>query len=87
MVMAEMTLPQWLYRLYLHSPGWKLTRWLRKRNRCAMCWKLTRLELHHIRYDWHNRHLVLRWIVPNLWDEMKTLCDYHHRAEHQKGRQ
>ena len=79
-----MTLAQLIYRLYLKSPGWKLTRKLRKRDRCRVkkC-KITRpLHLHHKSYRWHNKHKILRWILPNLSDPMETLCGYHHEMRH-----
>ncbi len=73
---------KFIYRLYLVSPGWKLTRLIRKKDRCWRCWSLTSLELHHDSYRWHNKHTILRWLIPNLWDAMRTLCKDCHGLEH-----
>lgn len=71
-----------IYRRYLKSPGWAWTKRIRKDGKCARCPATTKLELHHQSYSWHNRHEWLRWIFPNLFDPMVTLCDYHHEMEH-----
>lgn len=73
------------YDGYLRSPGWKLTRILRKRGRCAKCKTGARLELHHESYWWHNRLKVLFYLLPNLLDPMVTLCASHHAQAHGKG--
>jgi len=70
------------YQEYLQSPGWRMTRWLRKADRCAECWSIYRLELHHVSYRWHNSWKIAKWFIPNLWDEMKTLCNSCHNKEH-----
>lgn len=80
-----LTWGQIAYRLYLKSPGWLLTKALRKRDTCQQCGSRQRLELHHEAYDWHNRWRVVRWFVPNLYDPMKTLCRTHHGKAHGKG--
>ena len=59
------------YDGYLRSPGWKLTRILRKRGRCAKYW--------------HNRLKALFYLLPNLLDPMVTLCASHHAQAHGKG--
>lgn len=74
-----------VYRLYLLSPGWRVTRWMRKGEACERCEAETRLELHHRGYGWHNRNRFWRWIFPNLIDPMETLCADCHRLEHRKN--
>lgn len=70
------------YARYLTSPGWDMTKWLRKDCKCAYCGARARLELHHQSYTWHNAHPRLRWWFPNMFDPMLTLCDYHHARAH-----
>jgi len=76
-----MTLRQLIYRLYLKSPGWRVTRSIRKDDKCAKCKSTIRLELHHDSYGWHNANKVIRWIFPNLVDPMRTLCRDCHSKE------
>ena len=83
-LIPQNVLARFVYRLYLQSPGWRLTRTLRKTKFCSKCGYPKRLELHHDTYDWHNRYKVLRWLFPNLSDRMRTLCDRCHRLEHKK---
>lgn len=46
-----MTLRQFIYRrLYLNTPGWKLTRWLRRGKSCRKCGDTGNLHLHHLDY-------------------------------------
>ena len=75
-----------VYQFYLRSPGWMLTKAIRKSDHCKRCKSSRRLELHHKRYDWHNRHKIIRWIMPNLFDPMETLCNKDHRKEHGYGK-
>jgi hypothetical protein len=72
------------YRWYLRSPGWWLTKVLRKRGKCERCGDRKRLHLHHVEYDWHNRHEMLRFVTPNMSDRMQTLCARHHAEAHGK---
>lgn len=72
------------YQDYLSSFGWRFTKALRKRGKCQQCGTRTRLQLHHLSYDWHNRNPLIRDYVPNLFDPMETLCDYHHGKAHGK---
>lgn len=78
---------RWIYRnLYMRSLGWKWTKALRKSDRCKKCKCITYpLHLHHLEYKWHNRHPLLTFFFPNLWDKMQTLCQYHHELAHKKG--
>jgi len=76
------TLPS--YHDYLNSYGWRITKYLRKRDKCQRCGTRKRLQLHHHEYIWHNKHNRLRGYIPNLWDRMETLCDYHHGKVHGK---
>ena len=73
------------YHQYLQSPGWALTKVLRKQDKCRHCKSATRLELHHVSYKWHNRLGLILWLVPNVFDPMKTLCRACHGREHKKG--
>lgn len=81
-----MTFKQFIYRyVYMPSPGWAMTKFLRKRRECQQCGTGEGiLHLHHEEYCWHGRHPFLTMIFPNLWDRMKTLCQRCHRLAHQK---
>lgn len=72
------------YHDYLDSLGWRVTKLLRKRDKCQRCETRTRLQLHHKEYKWHNKNPRIRMFVPNLFDRMETLCDTHHGKEHGK---
>lgn len=85
-VWAWLRMPRETYRDYLKSPGWALTKAVRKNWKCARCGTWKRLQLHHREYTWHNRHKIIRFILPNLFDEMETLCDFHHGKEHGHGK-
>lgn len=79
-----MTLRQFVYRyVYMLSPGWSLTKALRKGSSCQQCGQTEGvLHLHHEEYRWHGQHPFLTMFVPNLWDPMKTLCQRCHRLAH-----
>jgi hypothetical protein len=70
------------YQDYLSSRAWRFTKWLRKDSKCAECNATKRLQLHHEEYTWHNKNPRLRMWLPNILDEMVTLCDYHHEMRH-----
>ena len=70
------------YDNYLRSVGWRMTKRIRKKKTCEHCNRRKRLELHHWRYDWHNANRLTRFIFPNLFDPMSTLCNSCHRKVH-----
>lgn len=67
--------------VYMHSLGWRITRWLRKRTYCEKCGSRKNLHLHHLDYSGYGLHSL---IIPDLVSEMKTLCADDHRKEHEK---
>lgn len=71
----------WYRKVYLNSPAWKITRWLRKGSRCQSCGGRGVLHLHHVDY-----HGYLWWnlLFPDLISSMKTLCAACHRKVHSK---
>lgn len=69
----------WYRSVYLKSPAWKLTRWLRKRDKCQQCGARGVLHLHHVNYKGY------RWfnlLIPDMTSKMQTLCGYHHWKAH-----
>lgn len=77
---------RWIYRnLYLKSPGWQLTRWLRKDRKCAKCKHGYPLHLHHLDYRGYHRLGILAFILPDTISKMQTLCARHHAMAHKKG--
>lgn len=59
-----MTLRKLIYRLYLQSPGWALTRLFRKDCKCAECRSRVRLELHHEGYPFFGVWYPLFFVTP-----------------------
>lgn len=63
-----MTIRQLVYRtLYLQSPGWIITRWIRKQNYCKKCGETESLHLHHVNYPFFNIWYRLFFIAILIW--------------------
>lgn len=76
-----MTLRKFVYRhIYMHSPGWAMTKFLRKRGYCNRCGARKNLHLHHHDYRGYS---VLAFVLPDLFSQMETLCQRHHAQEHE----
>lgn len=62
-----MTLRKVVYRFYLLTPGWALTRTLRKGRKCQRCRATKWLQLHHVEYPFFNVWYRLFWLAIGLW--------------------
>ncbi len=63
-----MTLRQFIYRsLYLQTPGWHITRWLRKGKSCKKCGSTEFLHLHHVNYPFFGVWYKLFFLSLVVW--------------------
>ena len=62
-----MTFRQMIYRFYLQTPGWQITRWLRKRKYCKKCGSTEALHLHHENYPFYGLWYRLLPLVIVFW--------------------
>ncbi len=74
--------PWFYWNVYLHTPHWKFTKWLKKKiygRYCEKCkrWTGDIVDIHHISYahKW--------WEFLHLRD-LQVLCRAHHEEEHRK---
>ena len=80
--MAQLTAAQAEYRNYLHSFRWRIVRRIRlwlDGNRCRVCNRRGRLEVHHRSYEHRGGS-----IEGELKDTI-TLCAECHMAAHERG--
>jgi len=63
-----MTLRQFIYRyIYLKTPGWALTRLLRKKSECKQCGRTEWLQLHHLGYPFFGVWYRLFFLSLIVW--------------------
>lgn len=63
-----MTLRQLIYRnLYLATPGWQITKWLRKQKYCRKCGSQDALDLHHLGYPFFSLWYRLLFVSIVWW--------------------
>ena len=62
-----MSLRQIIYRhLYLQTPGWKITRWLRKDKKCGKC-SSKGTDLHHLDYPFFAIWYPMFFLTLGIW--------------------
>ena len=63
-----MSLRQAIYRMfYLVTPGWQITRWIRKGKTCKKCGETNNLHLHHVNYPFFWLWYKLFWLSLVVW--------------------